>query len=305
MGRRRRNREPVIVGLLGPIVGLVILFVLLASGPNLHRAVEIMRGLLVFLLIGIVAAAIGLVLFLLVLKLVRPKPASPRPIALRPVPRRVPPAAPASTAPLVYTKGDTPWWERKPEANHPEPPTHRSTAADLPGQLRATDWYQFEKVVGLIFEEQGYKLRRRGGANPDGGIDLIIERDGQQTAVQCKRWRKGKVDVPKIREFLGALTDSGITKGIVVTITGFTLEAKQLAVKHGIDIIHDENLAVLISDLSPAGQQRVQAMLQDTTKYCPKCESRMVLREPEEGESWKPFWGCPRFPKCYGKLEDS
>jgi hypothetical protein len=50
-------------------------------------------------------------------------------------------------------------------------------------QLRAIDWFQFEQLVGLLYREQGYAVARRGGANPDGGIDLVIGRDGKRTAV--------------------------------------------------------------------------------------------------------------------------
>src|SRR5262245_4171820 len=41
----------------------------------------------------------------------------------------------------------------------------------------------------------GSKRIRRGGANPDGGIDLVIERDGQRSAVQCKQWKTWNVGV--------------------------------------------------------------------------------------------------------------
>ena len=34
--------------------------------------------------------------------------------------------------------------------------------------------------------------------------------------------------------------------------------------------------------------------------YCPKCGARMVLRRPEAGQDWEPFWGCNRFPHCKG-----
>jgi len=36
--------------------------------------------------------------------------------------------------------------------------------------------------------------------------------------------------------------------------------------------------------------------------YCPECGARMVLRRPNPGQTWDPFWGCNRFPDCRGKL---
>lgn len=69
---------------------------------------------------------------------------------------------------------------------------------------------------------------------------------------------------------------------MIVALNWFTLEAKQLAFEHNIDIVHDENLAVMIAGLADVDQGKVQAMLDDETKHCPKCESVMEgkLRAP-------------------------
>jgi restriction endonuclease Mrr len=108
-------------------------------------------------------------------------------------------------------------------------PDHKpQSTADLVQQLRSIDWFQFERLVALVYRKQGYAVSRRGGANPDGGIDLVIEKDGTRTAVQCKHWKTWNVGVKAVREFLGALTDSGIRRGLFVTLGGCTSEAKQL-----------------------------------------------------------------------------
>lgn len=83
----------------------------------------------------------------------------------------------------------------------------------------------------------------RGGANPDGGIDLLISKDGRTCAVQCRRWRTRDVGVRHVREFLGALTDAKIQKGIFITLCGYTGEAKHLADKHGIEVVIETGLA--------------------------------------------------------------
>lgn len=111
------------------------------------------------------------------------------------------------------------------KAEHTPP----QTSADLIEQLRSIDWFQFEKLVALVYRKLGYTVARRGGANPDGGIDLVIEKDGQRSAVQCKQWKSWNVGVKAVREFLGALTDAGISKGIFITLCGYTGQAKQLA----------------------------------------------------------------------------
>ncbi len=87
-------------------------------------------------------------------------------------------------------------------------------------KLRKIDWFQFEKLMELIYRQRGFTVTRLGGANPDGGVDLIVKSPSETFAVQCKQWRKWTVGVKEIREFLGALTDSGIQKGIFVTLGG-------------------------------------------------------------------------------------
>jgi len=178
-------------------------------------------------------------------------------------------------------------------------PKSPQTTAELLERLRTIDWFQFEKVVGLVYRKLGYSVTRRGGANPDGGIDLVIEKDGQRTAVQCKQWKTWNVGVKAVREFLGALTDAGIQKGIFITLRGYTGEANQLAEKHGIEIVNETGLVRMLDATNARFDAETLAILCDTRKFCPKCESEMVLRTAGRGSNaGSQFWGCSSYPKC-------
>jgi len=173
------------------------------------------------------------------------------------------------------------------------------TTGELLEQLRSIDWFQFEKLVGLVYRKLGYKVTRRGGANPDGGIDLVIEKDGQRSAVQCKQWKTWNIGVKAVREFLGALADAGIQKGIFITLRGYTGEAKQLAEKHGMEIVNEAGLAQLLKSTDAKNDPEALTLLHETRKFCPKCECEMVLRTATKGAgAGKQFWGCSAFPKC-------
>src|ERR1035441_5952312 len=100
---------------------------------------------------------------------------------------------------------------------------------NLQARLRAIDWFQFEKVVSAIYEVRGCKVKRLGGAKPDGGIDLIVEKDDERLVVQCKHWRKWVVGVRNVRELLGTLTDAKIKQGVLVTLCGCSQEARDFA----------------------------------------------------------------------------
>jgi HJR/Mrr/RecB family endonuclease len=54
----------------------------------------------------------------------------------------------------------------------------------LSEKLRKIDWFQFEKLMELIYRHRGYSVTRLGGANPDGGVDLIISHDNEKSLVQ-------------------------------------------------------------------------------------------------------------------------
>ena len=183
-----------------------------------------------------------------------------------------------------------------PAATTPQPKPQ--TTADLIRQLRSIDWFQFEQLVALVYRKQGYAVSRRGGANPDGGIDLVIEKDGQQSAVQCKHWKTWKVGVRAVREFLGALTDSGIQRGLFITLGGYTGGAKQLADKHGIAIVNETDLAGMLEATDARFDPAVLEILRDARKLCPKCEREMVLRTAGEGRgAGKQFWGCSGYSR--------
>lgn len=182
--------------------------------------------------------------------------------------------------------------------SEPERPSKPPSTSELIEQLRSIDWFQFEKLVGHVYEKLGYTVTRRGGANPDGGIDLIIKRDGQRIAVQCKQWKARDVGVKPVREFLGALTDAGIQKGIFITLRGYTGDARLLAEKHEIEILNEVGLTRMLESTRARFDPEVFELLHDTRKFCPRCESEMVIKVAKKGSNpGSKFWGCSGYSK--------
>jgi Restriction endonuclease/Topoisomerase DNA binding C4 zinc finger len=182
----------------------------------------------------------------------------------------------------------------------PEPLPKPETPINLIEQMHTMDWFQFEKLVGRVYQRLGYTVTRRGGANPDGGIDLIIEKDGQRTAVQCKQWKAWKVGVRTIREFVGALSIAKIPKGIFITVRGYTVEARQLAADHGIEVMDEAGLAQMLESTDARFDPDVLELLHDTRKFCPKCERQLIIRVAEKGPNpGSKFWGCSGYPRCH------
>ena len=163
-------------------------------------------------------------------------------------------------------------------------------------KLRKIDWFQFEKLMELIYRHRGFTVKRLGGANADGGVDLVVESSDEKFVVQCKHWRKWTVGVRNIREFLGTLTDSQIPKGIFITLVGYSGDAKQLADKHGIQILNESDLIEMLGESGLIYSQEIFELLSDERKFCPKCEKEMILRRARvKGNQ---FWGCSNYPRC-------
>ena len=167
-------------------------------------------------------------------------------------------------------------------------------------RLSEMDWFQFEKLMAMIFSSQDYQVTRRGGAKADGGIDLIVEKDGKRVAVQCKHWKSWKVGVRNIRELKGALSIESLDSGVLVTIVGYTQEALELGKKQGIVLFDQGRVLDLIDQAGLRNNPEFAKNLNDETRYCPKCDVAMVLRTAEKGaRRGSKFWGCPNYPRCH------
>lgn len=66
------------------------------------------------------------------------------------------------------------------------------------------NWFEFELLIGEAFRRQGYTVSETN-TGADGGIDLILNRNGETHLVQCKHWKASKVSVQVVREFYGVI----------------------------------------------------------------------------------------------------
>lgn len=94
-------------------------------------------------------------------------------------------------------------------------------------------WQQFERLVGELFRKQGFLVEETGGGGADGGVDLLLRRDGERHLVQCKQWRAYKVGVGTVRELYGVMAERGAAGGFVVTAGRFTEEAIRRGLQAG------------------------------------------------------------------------
>lgn len=112
-------------------------------------------------------------------------------------------------------------------------------------RLNAMDWREFEEWLAVLFAGAGYSTELFGGSGGgDGGIDLMLRKNGQTLVVQAKRYR-GNVGAPVIREMVGVQTHLGADGIIVATTAGFTKEAKAFALGKPITLLDGAALVAM------------------------------------------------------------
>jgi restriction system protein len=116
---------------------------------------------------------------------------------------------------------------------------------------------RFERVILDLLAAMGFG---RGDltnghmtkATGDGGIDGVIHEDAlglDAVYVQAKRYApENKISRPDIQRFVGSLTGEGATKGVFVTTSGFSREARDYVsrVQHRIVLIDGQRFAHLL-----------------------------------------------------------
>jgi len=176
--------------------------------------------------------------------------------------------------------------------------------------LHAMSWREFEMLVGEAFRRRGYAIQETGLGGADGGIDLILRKDGKTTLVQCKQWKTQRVDVKVVREMFDLLAHHGAAAVKIVAVGDYTGDARRFAQGKPIELIHGEALVAMVRERqeppSPkaATTETIAAVMThpDSTPSaspsCPKCGTDMVQRSNRKTNDH--FWGCAKYPACRG-----
>ena len=127
-----------------------------------------------------------------------------------------------------------------------------STSADAPADLMRLSGQDFEVLVTRLLQRFGFRteLTKMTG---DGGIDIVasLERPlvGGRYLVHCKRFAPDTpIGASLVREFYGALVAArGAIKGLFITTSTFTPQAREFAKELPIELIDGEQLQGLLA----------------------------------------------------------
>lgn len=108
--------------------------------------------------------------------------------------------------------------------------------------IAALGWRHFEQLVGEAFRRQGYTVEETGLGGADGGIDLILRKDGRRVLVQCKQWRSRQIPVKVVREMYGLLAHHRADEVKIACVGTYTRDAAEFANGKPIELIGGEEL---------------------------------------------------------------
>lgn len=169
-------------------------------------------------------------------------------------------------------------------------------------------WRHFEQLVGEAFRRQGYTVEETGLGGADGGIDLILRKNGCRVLVQCKQWRRRQIPVNVVREMYGLLAHHSANEVKIVCTGTYTRDAANFAQDKPIELIGGEELLRMIREVQATPAQTTRpvegvaptpaASSATAPPACPKCGKSMVERSNRK--TGQKFWGCSAFPVCRG-----
>ena len=121
-----------------------------------------------------------------------------------------------------------------------------SLSTDLLAKVQTLSWMEFEQLVVKLLVRMGYggSVKDAGNAlmkSGDEGIDGTIKEDKlglDVIYIQAKKWQAGNtVGRPEIQKFIGALAGQGAKKGVFITTSSFTRDARDYTPRNDTKVV--------------------------------------------------------------------
>jgi hypothetical protein len=174
--------------------------------------------------------------------------------------------------------------------------------------LRRMPGREFTKLTAAYFREAGFTVTEAEGEARGGGGEMLLLGNNERVFVTCTKCRREKIDLERVREFLGVAVAEDVDRAIFVTTSRFTPEAMEFGLRQPLlDLIPGEQFARMVAQLRQ--RDAVPMATADDTgaapggnaagapPRCPRCDNAMHARTTHPG---RPVWACSRFPDCDG-----
>jgi hypothetical protein len=106
--------------------------------------------------------------------------------------------------------------------------------------------YDFELLLKKLFETMGF-LVTHTSFSKDQGADLVIEKDGVRSVIQAKNWT-ANVGNSGIQAAAAAIKHYNAHKAIVISSSGFTINAIELAHSNNVELWDRSRLSMILKE---------------------------------------------------------
>ncbi len=111
----------------------------------------------------------------------------------------------------------------------------------------------FEDYLAILLANRGYVVKKVGRAG-DQGVDLIVTKDGKQTAVQAKRHSR-PVNNAAVQEVVAGRAMYQCTEAMVISTNYFNDSARELAKANQCVLVDRDKLTSWIQDFQSAAKR--------------------------------------------------
>lgn len=109
--------------------------------------------------------------------------------------------------------------------------------------LRQQSWADFCTQLESAWKTEGYEVQRVNTA----GVDLLLSRNGQTTAVNAKRWKAATHGVEPLRELKAAADKLEAGTAVYVAMQALGDNASAFAAQQGIVVMDGRGIATLLA----------------------------------------------------------
>lgn len=183
-----------------------------------------------------------------------------------------------------------------------------SEAYEMKHAVHALGAEDFEMLVALIYQRQGYQVTMPSALSGGRGGDFIARRKSEKLLIQCKKLSQDhKVPIDRVKELQEAAATAGVTRGVYIASCSFSWDARNFAKAKGVTVINARMLDTLITqaqekpaeDILHVAQwaPKLMGKVKLTPPQCPACEVSMDEVKSSSGSTWL----CSQRPDCRGR----
>lgn len=125
---------------------------------------------------------------------------------------------------------------------------HMLTSADTLDKLYVLNPFDFEEAVGELFRKNGFENVRITPSQLDGGVDIIMEKNGESYGVQCKKYDpQSYIKIEIVKALIPSCQRMGLHHPVFVTTAKFSTHTREYMKGENMWLIDGNDLVVMMN----------------------------------------------------------